>query len=380
MSHRAFKYRFYPTEEQRIILAQTFGCARVVYNKALSLRQESYIKNKEKVSYHATSVALTEWKKQEEFTWLNEVSSVPLQQSLRHLQKAYTNFFAGRAKYPKFKKRGNGQSLEYTRSGFRWDGKFLKIAKCDTPLDIRWSRKFIGEPSTITVSKDPADRYFVSILVEEPIKKLKRLKTSIGIDLGLTDFAVTSDGEKFQSPKSLATNEKKLVKLQRKLSKKKEGSNNRNKARLKVARLHAKISDIRKDFNHKLSTKLVRENQTLYVESLAVKDMMKNRKLSKAISDVGWGQFLTFLSYKSEWYGRELVGINRWFPSSKRCSHCGHTLDELKLNVRRWDCPECGTSHDRDVNAALNIMAVGQAVLAFGENVSLMSNDVSNSR
>jgi len=376
MKHRAYRYRFYPTPKQRELLAHTFGCVRVVYNKGLHLRQEGYIKNKEKIGYHATSASLTGWKKQEEYQWLNDVSAIPLQQSLRHLQKAYTNFFAGRSKYPKYKKKSSKQSAEFTRAAFRWNGKELYIAKSKEPLNVRWSRTFIGEPSTITVSKDSADRYFVSILVQELVRKLNKSKKEIGIDLGLTNFAITSDGDKFDAPKPTKNNEKKLAKLQRRLSKKKMGSANKAKARLKVAKLHNKISDTRKDFNHKLSTKLVRENQTICVESLAVKNMMKNRRLSKAISDVGWSQFLGFLEYKCDWYGRELIGIDRWFPSSKRCSHCGHTLGELKLNVRRWDCPECKTSHDRDINAALNILAVGQTVSAFGVNVSPVSNDM----
>jgi len=379
MKHRAYKYRFYPTFKQKELLLQTFGCIRVVYNKSLHVRQEAYINDNIKIGYHETSSLLTEWKQLEEYKWLNDVSSIPLQQSLRHVQKAFTNFFAGRAKYPNFKKKSSFQSAEFTKSAFRWDGKNLFLAKTKDPLNIRWSRYFSGDPSTVTISKDSANRYFVSILVKEEIPYLDKSENSIGIDVGLKSLVTLSTGETIKGINSFRTNETKLAKLQRKLSSKRIGSNNRDKARLKVARLHAKIADTRRDFNHKLSTRLIRENQTIAVETLSVKNMMKNSKLSKAIADASWGQLLGFLKYKAEWYGRELIEIDRWFPSSKRCSSCGYTLDNLPLSVRSWTCPECRTLHDRDVNAACNILAVGQAVSAFGENVSLVSCDISNS-
>ena len=369
--HRAYKYRFYPNEEQEINLAQTFGCVRVVYNKMLFAREQSFFKHQEKISYGDTSFLLTLLKQQEEYKWLKEVSSVPLQQTLRHLQVAYNNFFSGRAKYPKYKKKQSKQSATFASSAFKWDAKTqtLSLAKQKTPLDIRWSRRFKGEPSTVTISKDSSGRYFVSILVDEEIKLLPVSKKTIGIDLGIKDFAITSDGQKISNPKYTAKYEKRLALLQRRLSKKTKGSSNHKKARLKVAKLHAKITDSRKDFHHKLSTQLIRDNQVICVESLAIKNMVKNRKLSKAISDVGWGQFLTFLQYKADWYGRTVVKIDRWFPSSKRCNACGYTVDKLPLDIRSWDCPKCSETLDRDINASKNIKEAGLALLACGDTV-----------
>lgn len=369
-THKAYKFRFYPNQKQKDNLAQTFGCVRVVYNKMLFARQESFYKHQEKISYHDTSFLLTVLKGHTEYTWLKEVSSVPLQQSLRHLQTAFNNFFSGRAKYPNFKKKTSKQSATYASSAFKWDGENLKLAKMKEPLNIRWSRSFSGKPSTVVVSKDSADRYFVSILVEEDIAPKPFVKSEIGIDLGLKDFAITSNGEKFKNHKFIAKYEKRLAFLQKQLSRKTKGSNNRAKAKLKVAKVHTKITDSRRDFHHKLSTKLINENQIICVETLAVKNMVKNRKLSKAISDVGWSQFLSFLSYKAEWYGRTIVGIDRWFPSSKRCNSCGYTMDKLPLNIRNWSCPFCHTNHDRDINASKNILEAGLALLASGESVS----------
>lgn len=369
-THRAYKYRFYPTPEQEQNLAQTFGCVRFVYNRMLFYRQQAYYEHQEKLSYVDTAFLLTNLKNQDEYQWLNDVSSVPLQQSLRHLQTAYQNFFSGRAKYPNFKKKQSRQSATYASSAFSWrDGK-LKLAKHAEPLNICWSREFTGKPSTVTVSKDAAGRYFVSVLVEEEIQPLPVSKGKVGIDLGLTHFAITSDGEKIDSPKYFKKHEQRLALLQRRLSRKTKGSKNREKAKHKVAKIHAKIADSRRDFHHKLSTKLIRENQFIAVETLTVKNMVKNPKLSKAISDSGWSQFLSFLSYKAEWYGRTLAGIDRWYPSSKRCSCCGHTVSSMPLGVREWQCPSCNETHDRDVNAARNILAVGLTVSACGESVS----------
>jgi putative transposase len=375
---RAYKYRFYPTEAQKELLAKTFGCTRFAYNWSLRLRQDAWFERKEKINYHANSALWTKLKAQPEYVWLNEVSCVPLQQALRHLGVAYQNFWAKRAKHPKFKNKRSKQAAEFTRSGFKWDGTNLLLAKMNAPLDIRWSRRFEGEPSTITVSKDSANRYFVSFLVEEEIKPKKKSRSAIGIDLGIKDVVVTSEGLKSGAPKYFRKHEEKLAKLQKRFSKKQKGSKNREKARLKVARIHAKISDSRKDFLHKLSTKLINENQVIAVETLAVKNMVQNRHLAKSISDSGWSEFLGFLQYKAEWYGRTVIGIDRWFPSSKRCFECGFTNEALKLEDREWTCPECKSVLDRDTNAAKNIKAVGQAVLAFGEDVSLVSSGISS--
>ncbi|SIO35338.1 RNA-guided endonuclease TnpB family protein [Nitrosomonas cryotolerans] len=369
---RAHKFRFYPTFEQETILAQTFGCVRFVYNRMLRVRSDAWYTEKKRIGYHATSSLLTELKKEPEFEWLNKVSSVPVQQSLRHLQTAFGNFFAKRAKYPSFKSKHEKQSAEYTSSAFKWDGKSLKLAKMKDPLNIRWSRTLpkATKLTIATVSKDSAGRCHVSMLCDDSVARKPRVSGKVGIDLGLTHFAILSTGEKIASPNTLRKNETRLAKLQRKLSKKRKGSANRQKARLKVARLHAGIADARKDFLHKLSTRLVNENQVIAVESLAVSNMKKNRCLAKSISDAGWGEFVRQLEYKSLWYGRELVGIDRWYPSSKRCSGCGHTVNKMPLNVREWTCPECGSIHDRDINAARNVLAAGLAVLALGESIS----------
>jgi putative transposase len=372
---RAYRFRFYPTPEQEVILARTFGCARFAYNHMLRQRTDAWYERQERMGYHETSAALTALKKTEEHAWLNEVSSVPVQQALRHLQTAFANFFARRSKYPNFRRKDGPQSAEYTTSGFRWDGAALKLAKMDAPLAIRWSRTIPkgAKVTTVTVSKDTAGRYHVSMLCDDVVSARPAAAGKIGIDLGLTHFAILSTGEKIAAPNVFRKNEAKLAKLQRRLAKKQKGSANRRKARLKVARMHARTADSRRDFLHKLSTRLINENQVIAIESLSVKNMQKNRCLSKSISDASWSEFTRQLEYKAQWYGRTLVGIDKWYPSSKRCSDCGHTVAKMSLKVRAWTCPECGSIHDRDVNAARNVMAAGLAVSAHGESVSPMS-------
>ena len=247
----------------------------------------------------------------------------------------------------------------------------MTLARQSEPLNIVWSRPLPEGciPSTVTITKDEANRYFVSLLVEEEIQPLPVVKKMVGLDLGLKRMVITSDGHTYGNPKFFSQDEKKLAKLQRRHAKKKKGSKNRNKARLKVARQHKKIADRRRDYQHKLSTQLIRENQVVCVESLSVKNMVKNHSLAKAIQDVGWSEFVRQLEYKARWYGRTLVKIDKWYPSSKRCHACGHLLDSLSLAVRVWTCPECGTLHDRDINAAQNILAVGLTVLDSGEAV-----------
>jgi len=356
---RAYRYRFYPTEEQEQLLRRTLGCVRLVYNKALHTRTEGWYERQERIDYKQTSGMLTQWKKQEDLQFLNEVSSVPLQQGLRNLQKAFTNFWAGLARYPNFKKKRSGGSAEFTRSAFRWKDGQLWLAKCSEPLPIRWSRTLPKgcEPSTVTVRLDASGRWFVSLLVNDTIKPLPQTDKVVGIDTGITSLIVTSDGEKIANPKHFKRLRYKLRQALQALSRKVKGSNNREKARREVARIHAKIADTRNDFLHKLTTRLVRENQTIAVEDLAVKNMLKNHKLAQAISDASWGELIRQLGYKCQWYGRTLVKIERWFPSSKRCGRCGHVVEKLPLDIREWDCPECGTHHDRDINAAQNILA-----------------------
>ena len=367
---RGFKYRFYPTSAQRLELAQTFGCARFVYNWGLALRTNSYYQDDVSLSYTDTSNALTKLKKDPEKPWLKQVSSVPLQQGLRHLNTAFHNFFKGRTKYPRFKNKANKQSVHYTPNAFKWvDGK-LTLAKMSQPLKIRWSRYFGGEPKSVVVSKDPSNRYFVSFLVEEKLKQWKPATEEIGIDLGIKDVVVCSNGFASGNPKHYQKYQARLKTLQRRLARKKKGSNNRYKARLKVAKLHAKIADCRKDFLHKLSTKLVSESQAIYTETLAVKNMMANHKLARAIADCGWGELLRQLEYKCNWHDRKIGAIDRWFPSTKRCNPCGHILDKLPLSVREWVCPGCNSLNLRDYNSSLNILALGQRVFACGSSSS----------
>src|SRR5436305_2117749 len=358
---KPYKYRMYPTEEQANILARTFGCCRYAYNWALRARTDAFFQRGERLYYNQLAGMLTDLKKQEETAWLSEVSSVPLQQALRHLDTAFRNFFEGRAEYPTFHKKHDVQAATYAANAFRWDGHSLTLARMDAPLAIHWSRPLPTgcQPTSVTISKDGADRYFVSILVEEDIQHLPIVKKQVGLDLGLKSMVITSDGQTYGNPKFFAQDEKKLAKAQRRHAKKQKGSQNRRKAQLKVARIHARIADRRRDYQQKLSTQIIRENQVVCLESLQVKNMVKNHCLAKAISDVGWSEFVSQLEYKAEWYGRTLVKIDKWYPSSKRCFDCGHVLDSLSLDIRVWTCPECGVVHDRDLNAACNIHAVG---------------------
>jgi putative transposase len=370
---RAYRYRFYPTPEQAAVLARTFGSVRYVYNWALRLRTDAYYQRQERISYADTSAALTVLKGEAQTAWLNEVSSVPTQQTLRHLDRAFRSFFEGRARFPTFHTKRGPQAAEYTTSALRWDAetKTLTLAKMDAPLVIRWSRPLPegAKPSTVTVSCDTAGRYFVSMLVEAEIVPLPPVTQQVGLDLGLHDAVVLDTGEKVGNPKFFHKDEQRLAKAQRRLATKQRGSKNREKARRKVARVHARIVDRRRDFLHKLSTRIIRENQTVCVESLHVKAMARNPTLAKAIHDVGWGEFIRQLRYKAKWYGRTLVAIDKWYPSSKRCFDCGHVLSSLALDTRRWTCPECGSVHDRDVHAAKNVLAAGLAVSACGEAI-----------
>jgi putative transposase len=368
---KAYKYRFYPSEEQKRILAQTFGCCRYVYNWALRQRTDAYYQHGERLYYEGTAQRLVVLKKQDETSWLNEVSSVPLQQALRNLDRAFRNFFDQRADYPTFKKKRHQQSATYASNAFIWKSQALTLAKMEDALPVVWHRPLPDgcTPSSVTVTKDEAERYFVSFLVEEDIKPLETSPKTVGLDLGLKSMVITSDGHTYGNPKFFHKDEKKLAKAQRRHAKKKKGSKNRAKARRKVARIHKRIADRRRDYQHKLSTHLIRENQVVCVESLHVKNMIKNHCLAKAIADVGWSEFVRQLEYKAAWYGRTLVKIDKWYPSSKRCFDCGHVLDSLPLDVRAWTCPECGIHHDRDINAAHNIRAAGLAVLACGESI-----------
>ncbi len=366
---RAYKYRFYPTDAQKRNLAQTFGCCRFVYNWGLSTRKTAYRERGQSLYYNDLAAMLPNLKKQ--YPWLADVSSVPLQQALRHLDRAFVNFFEGRAKYPTFKKKHHDQSATYASNAFQWDRKSLTLAKMEEPLTIQWHRPLSkdAKPSSVTISKDAAGRYFISILVAEGIKSLPVTPNMVGLDLGIQSMVAISTGEQVGNPRYFAMDEKKLAKAQRRHARKQKGSKNREKARKKAARLHVRIADRRRDYQHKLSTRIVHENQVICVESLAVKNMVKNHCLAKSIADVGWGEFVRQLEYKAQWYGRQLVKIDRFYPSSKTCSACKQVVDSLPLDIREWVCPECGVLHDRDINAAMNILAEGLSVAACGGNV-----------
>lgn len=362
-----YRYRIYPNDQQVILLAQLFGCVRVVWNDALYLNKKVYEETKTHKSYLSLSKEIiTEAKKTKEREWLGDVSSVPLQQSLKDLELAFKNYFnscTGKRKgakisLPKFKKRKSAQSARFMSNAFQLRESKIYLAKIGD-LKVIWSRPLPSTPTSVTVIKDAADRYFLSFVVEINPIPLPNNGLSVGIDLGIIDFATLSSGEKIKAPKPLKENLKKLKHLQKKLSRKVKGSKRKERARKAVAKLHARIKDIRTDFLHKLSTKLIRENQTIVLEDLNIKGLIKNRKLSRAISDLGWRAFRDMLEAKSLMYGRELVVINRWEPTSQRCSCCKQIGEKKELSVREWTCLFCGTIHDRDINAAINIKVAG---------------------
>ncbi|WP_433466566.1 RNA-guided endonuclease InsQ/TnpB family protein [Spirillospora sp. CA-128828] len=365
----AYKCRAYPDSEQAAIFGRTFGCVRLVWNKTLAERHRAYHVESRRISYKETDAALTAWKKTEELAFLSEVSSVPLQQALRHQHAAFANFFAGRARYPRFKTRNSRQSAHYTRSAYRMREGELWMAKTTAPLAFAWSFEDMDlatlNPTTVVVSREPDGRWYVTFAVDtdtdtpEPIPAAGH---AIGIDLGVKDFAVTSDGERIPNPRHLEKKQRNLARYQRRMARKQPGSVNRRKAKTKAARACRKVRNARSDFLHRTSTGIVRQADVIVVEDLAVANMVRNRSLAKAISDCGWGEFRRQLEYKAERAGRTLIVIDRWYPSSKTCSHCGHLLAKLSLSTRAWTCPGCRTRHDRDVNAAKNILAAGRAV------------------
>lgn len=358
---RAYRYRFYPTPEQESLLRRTVGCCRFVYNRALALRQEAWTQRQEKLSGYDLIKKITEWKKDPETEWLSEVSNVPLQQSVNNLEVAFQNFFAKRAKYPTFKKKGSGGSCRFTEYGFRIKQGEVWLAKTKTPLDIRWSRPLPegAAPKQCTVRLTASGEWYISFFCDVEIEKLPPANKSVGLDMGITSLVTTSDGEKMTNPKTSRKYRKQLATTQRHLARKQKGSKRRLRAKRKVARVHDKISETRKDQLHKLTTRLVRENQTIVVEDLSVRYMLKNHCLAGSIVDASWGMLKQQLEYKCNWYGRELKVVDRWFPSSKTCHGCGHVAEKLPLSVREWVCPKCGASHDRDINAAINIKSAG---------------------
>ncbi|MEG4802961.1 IS200/IS605 family element RNA-guided endonuclease TnpB [Microcoleus sp. ARI1-B5] len=361
---KAYKYRIYPTQEQSILLAKSFGCVRWFYNYALNLKGETYQKTGKGLSRNDMINLLPSLKK--EFEWLTEPPSQCLQQVALDLSSAFLNFFEQRAKYPNFKKKGQKQSIRFPQQ-VKLDGDYLTLPKLGK-VYCKVSRAPEGKLKSVTVSLNPSGEYYAACLYErgkeQPVASSEG--KAIGIDMGLEHYAITSEGTKHGNPKYYRKYEIRLSSRQKQLSRKQKGSNNRNKARIKVAKVHAKITRCREDFLHKLSRKLVDENQVIVVENLAVRNMVKNSKLAKSISDAGWGQFCTMLKYKAEWSGKIYIEVDRFFPSSKTCNNCTHQVDRLSLDIRSWQCPKCQTIHDRDINAAINIREEGLRLLAGG--------------
>ncbi|MDP9640430.1 putative transposase [Actinopolyspora lacussalsi] len=378
----AYKCRAYPDSDQAAQLGRTFGCVRLVWNKTLDQRHRAYHAHGTKTSYTETDAALSRWKKTEDLGFLSEVSSVPLQQTLRHQHTAFANFFAGRAKYPRFKNRNGKQSAHYTRSAFRMRDGTLTLAKQSTPLEFVWSWPDIDpdtiDPTMVVVSREPDGRWYVTFAVDtDDPEPAAPTGEALGIDLGVKDFATLSTGETIANPKHLDRKERTLARYQRQMARKQRGSNNRRKAKRKVARAHRKVRHARQDFLHRTTTNLVRRADVIAIEDLNVAGMTSSARgtvestgrnvgakagLNRAVLDAALGEFRRQLEYKTTRAGKTLVVVDRWYPSSKTCSACGHLLSNLKLSVRAWSCPDCGTRHHRDHNAAKNIRAAGQAV------------------
>jgi putative transposase len=361
-------YRAYPTPEQEQILARTFGCVRYVYNWALAARSKAF-KDGERITYAQSDAAMTTLKRQPETIWLNEVSSVPLQQALRDLQAAYSAFFAKRAMYPSFKKKGARAVARYTKSGFKLtDGRRLQIGKLGV-LRLKWDRNLPSAPSSVTIIREATGRYYVSFVVDVAVQQLPETGLSVGVDFGISRLATLSTGERIANPKHLQSRARRLALLQRRLAKKQKGSKRRMLAKRAVARCHAKIASSRKDTLNKLTTRLVTEFDVICIEDLNLRGMVKNHSLARSLSDAGIGMAIRMLEEKAGRYGKRTVRVDRWFPSSKMCSACGHINSAVVLGVSEWDCPKCGAHHDRDDNASKNILAVGQTVSAHGDGV-----------
>lgn len=376
--YQSLKARIYPTDAQAEKLSQFFGCARWWWNRALHETTTTYAETGKGLSREGLNALLPQLKR--EFPWLGECHSQVLQSVTLNLTKAFINFFEKRAKYPNFKSKHGKQSIQYPQAT-KFVDNLIYLPKLGW-VKIKLHRPLDGEVKTVTISKNPSGQYFAAILTEKEGENPKPSSTgqAIGIDLGVTDFCITSTGSKYPNPRHIKKHERNLKRKQRKLSRKQKGSNSRNKARKLVARVHQRISNSRQDFLHKLSHKLVSENQVIVVEDLAVNNMVRNHSLAKAISDCGWSSFVGMLNYKCERSGKILVKVDRFFPSSLTCSNCYHRVSSLPLDVRQWTCPSCGTKHDRDVNAAQNLLAEGLRLLALGTSATADGGEVRPTR
>ena len=365
--NRTYKFRLYPNKAQTELLSKHFGCSRFVYNYFLNQRKEQYRLTGKSDAFYAQAKTLTTLKKQEETAWLNEVNAQALQFAIRSLETAYNNFFKKRAKFPKFKSKHSKNSFTVPQYASVVGGR-LFICKFKEGIKCRVHREIKGKIGKVTITKTPSGKYFVSVFTEEEyITPLKKTGKSVGVDMGLKDLLITSEGETFKINRYTRRYEYKLAKAQKHLSRKKKGSRGFENQRLKVARLHEKISNSRADYLHKCSISLIRRYDTICIEDLNIKGMTKNHHLSKSITDASWRKFVSMLTYKTEWNDKKVVKIDRYFPSSQTCNVCGYVNKDIKdLSIREWECPKCHTHHDRDVNAAINILRFGLNNISSG--------------